>query len=60
MVYTYECSNCKKIFDLRRKLSEANKDSKCPDCDSPSIKIPSFSGNIFFSGPGFYINDKNK
>lgn len=38
-VYEYFCSNCRKVFELKRPMIEADKPTKCPECGSKAQKL---------------------
>ncbi|HEY33093.1 MAG TPA: zinc ribbon domain-containing protein [Dehalococcoidia bacterium] len=49
-IYEYECTKCGERFELRRSMSDSNREAKCPACgaeDSHRIFSPFFtiSGN---------------
>lgn len=50
-IYEYYCSKCKKEFELRRPISEADAPAFCPRCGSEGQKL--ISG--FASKLEFYI-----
>jgi len=54
-IYEYQCSRCKNIFELVRKMGE-DCGAVCPKCIAPAKKI--ISGTSFvLKGSGFYVND---
>jgi putative FmdB family regulatory protein len=37
-VYQYECGKCRQRFDFRREIGESDKEAKCPECGSESVR----------------------
>ncbi len=37
-VYEYRCEKCGRTFEQFRRMSEADKDIKCPYCESGEVK----------------------
>jgi len=40
-IYDFQCDDCQKKIEERRKYSELNLPAKCPECHSPAKRIPS-------------------
>ncbi len=55
-IYEYYCKKCKKDFELRRPMSEANAPANCPDCGSTAQKLTS----VFASGEGYKLRVPEK
>ncbi|WP_028578940.1 FmdB family zinc ribbon protein [Desulfogranum japonicum] len=51
-VYEYECSGCKKVFEVQQKISEAPLEN-CPECGDAVKKIVSMS-SFQLKGGGWY------
>ncbi len=57
-VYEYECDNCMKRFEIKKKFGE-NGGSPCPQCGKEARHL--FSPvPIVFKGSGFYCTDNRK
>jgi putative FmdB family regulatory protein len=37
-LYEYECPECRRKLELRRSISEAERDIKCPECGKGILK----------------------
>ena len=37
-LYEYRCESCGRAFEQLRRLSDNDRDVRCPDCDSKEIK----------------------
>jgi len=37
-LYEYQCLGCGKIFELLRRISDADSDLQCPNCHSQKIE----------------------
>ena len=51
-VYEYECRKCGTAFEIKRSITDRNRDAKCPNCSDESAQrvysvfcTPSFPGN---------------
>ncbi len=53
-VYEYECSGCKKVFEVQQKISEAPLEA-CPECGDTVKKIVSMS-SFQLKGGGWYAD----
>ena len=44
-IYEYQCQKCEKTFEIYQRISETNKDIKCPVCraEKPVRKISAFN-----------------
>lgn len=57
--YEYECSSCKKKFEVFHKMTD--KPVKvCPECGGKAKKLISAGCGLIFKGSGFYITDYKK
>jgi putative FmdB family regulatory protein len=54
-IYEYQCSRCKNIFELVRKMDE-DREAVCPKCMAPARKMISATSFVL-KGSGFYVND---
>lgn len=54
--YEYECSKCKKRFDLFQRMSEEPL-KKCPKCGGQVARLIGAGSGIIFKGTGFYETD---
>lgn len=53
-VYEYECSGCKKIFEIQQRLADAPV-SVCPECGGDVKKLISMS-SFQLKGGGWYTD----
>ena len=53
-VYEYECSGCRKVFEVQQKMSDAVL-SHCPECAAEVKKIVSVS-SFQLKGSGWYAD----
>ncbi len=37
-IYEYHCSDCAKTFEKLRKLSDDDRDVRCPECESARVE----------------------
>jgi putative FmdB family regulatory protein len=37
-MYEYRCAKCGHLYEQLRKMSEADKDLRCPHCESEDVK----------------------
>lgn len=37
-LYEYRCRTCGKIFEMLRRMQDADRDLKCPDCESKEVE----------------------
>ena len=37
-LYEYQCGNCGKLFEMLRRIKDADSDVECPDCRSNKIE----------------------
>ncbi len=57
--YEYECTACKKSFDVFQNMSDAPlKD--CPECGGLVRRRINGGTGVIFKGSGFYKNDSRK
>ena len=54
-VYEYECSGCKKVFEIQQRLADAPV-SACPECGGDVKKLISMS-SFQLKGGGWYVDD---
>ena len=54
--YEYECSQCKKRFDLYQRIVDLPI-KKCPHCGGKVRRLISGGAGIIFRGTGFYATD---
>lgn len=45
MMYDYECTECKAVFDIRKSISEASRNEYCPKCYHKAKRIYNSSIN---------------
>lgn len=57
--YDYECSKCKKRFEVFQKMSDKPQ-APCPECGGRSHRLISSGSGIIFKGSGFYETDYKK
>lgn len=36
-IYEYRCEDCGRVFEMLRRISDADSDLKCPSCDSEEV-----------------------
>ncbi|MDP2998466.1 MAG: zinc ribbon domain-containing protein [Bryobacterales bacterium] len=50
-IYEYRCEECGRVFEMLRRFSDADRDLKCPVCESEDIRrqVSSFAAS---SGSG--------
>ncbi|MDY0391532.1 MAG: zinc ribbon domain-containing protein [Desulfobulbus oligotrophicus] len=53
-VYEYECSGCKKIFEIQQRIADAPV-STCPECGADVKKLISMS-SFQLKGGGWYAD----
>jgi len=53
-VYEYECSDCRKIFEVQQKMADAPL-TECPECDGTVRKLMSRS-SFQLKGGGWYAD----
>lgn len=53
-VYEYECSNCRKVFEVQQKMSDAPL-TACPECEGAVRKLMSMS-SFQLKGGGWYAD----
>jgi putative FmdB family regulatory protein len=54
--YEYECTKCKKRFEIQQRISEPPK-KKCPTCGAKVVRLISGGIGIILKGSGFYTTD---
>ncbi len=37
-MYEYRCRECGKRYEMLRRMSDADRDLKCPDCESEKVE----------------------
>jgi putative FmdB family regulatory protein len=37
-LYEYQCRKCGKIFELLRRIKDADGDLECPNCHAPKVE----------------------
>ena len=37
-LYEYRCGNCGKVFEILRRIKDADSDLECPDCCSKKVE----------------------
>ena len=37
-IYEYKCHKCGERFELRRSMSDSDRDAKCPKCDAENVR----------------------
>jgi putative FmdB family regulatory protein len=37
-LYEYKCRTCGKLFEMLRRMQDADFDLECPDCRSPKVE----------------------
>ena len=37
-LYEYKCRTCGKSFEMLRRMQDADRDLKCPDCESMEVE----------------------
>jgi putative FmdB family regulatory protein len=37
-MYEYRCRKCGKSFEMLRRMQDADRDSKCPECQSEEVE----------------------
>jgi putative FmdB family regulatory protein len=37
-MYEYRCANCGRLYEQLRRMPEADKDLRCPHCESEDVK----------------------
>jgi putative FmdB family regulatory protein len=53
-VYEYECSNCRKVFEIQQKMADAPL-TACPECEGSVRKLMSMS-SFQLKGGGWYAD----
>jgi putative FmdB family regulatory protein len=45
-MYEYRCRKCGKSFEMLRRMQDADRDSKCPECRSEEVErlLSTFAG----------------
>jgi putative FmdB family regulatory protein len=53
-LYEYECRKCGKVFELLRRMSDADRDLECPACHSKQVErqLSTFSAGGCGAGSG--------
>jgi putative FmdB family regulatory protein len=54
-MYEYRCRKCGKSFEMLRRMQDADRDSKCPECQSEEVErlLSTFAaGGCTSSGSG--------
>jgi putative FmdB family regulatory protein len=53
-LYEYECGKCGKVFEVLRRMSDADGDLECPACHSKKVErqLSRFSAGGCGSGSG--------
>jgi putative FmdB family regulatory protein len=53
-MYEYRCRKCGKSFEMLRRMQDADRDSKCPECQSEEVErlLSTFAGGCKSSGSG--------
>ena len=54
--YVYECTKCKKNFELDQKISDPPR-KRCPSCRGKVIRVITGGGGVILRGSGFYVTD---
>lgn len=54
--YTYECQDCKNVFDEVQKMSDPHL-TACPKCNGKLKRLIGNGSGIIFKGSGFYATD---
>jgi putative FmdB family regulatory protein len=51
-LYEYRCEDCGRVFELLRRYSEADREVKCPACDSEEVRrqVSTFAASPGASG----------
>ena len=46
-IYEYRCEECGRVFEMLRRFSDADRDLKCPVCESEDIRrqVSSFAAS---------------
>ncbi len=57
--YDYECSKCKKRFEVFQKMSDKPV-KECPECGAKAHRLIGTGSGIIFKGSGFYETDYKK
>ena len=47
-IYEYRCEECGRVFEMLRRYSDADRDLKCPVCESEDIRrqVSSFAASF--------------
>ena len=56
LTYEYECTQCKKRFEIEQRISEPAK-KRCPTCGGKVARLISGGGGVLLKGTGFYATD---
>ena len=52
-IYEYECHKCGERFELRRSMSDSDRDAKCPKCAEENVhRVVSAFATVCRSGSG--------
>ena len=53
-IYEYRCEECGRTYEQIRRMSEADKDLKCPSCESTKVarQVSTFAAGACGSGSG--------
>jgi len=57
--YEYECSNCKKVFEIFQKITDEPL-KVCPKCKKRIKRLIGGGSGVIFKGSGFYATDYRK
>jgi putative FmdB family regulatory protein len=49
-VYTYQCSQCRNSFEVRKRMSDLDSETRCPDCGSAETERLIANVAIFATG----------
>ncbi|MBU0510129.1 MAG: zinc ribbon domain-containing protein [Chloroflexi bacterium] len=55
-IYTYRCENCGVQFERRQKFVDAPL-TRCPECNTKTLRKVYLPVGIVFKGSGFYSTD---
>ena len=55
-IYTYRCENCGVQFERRQKFVDAPL-TRCPECNTETLRKVYLPVGIVFKGSGFYSTD---
>lgn len=59
-IYEYECRECGRRTELRRKVEERDREATCSGCGGTGVRVVSLPARAQFRGPGFYETDYRK